>query len=286
LSLYSKAYSFDNIDNVSLKWIISKKQDYFYTIKPLIYFPPFWNHYFGNEKEIKKRILNQHYNVVIVTSKIYVSQKPLSYAPHRSIHTKDERYQQVQITIQTIREHIPDSFIILYDNSLFEDEEYNTLRNLTDCFINHHNDEIVNEFTNKSIHKLYGEIAQTYKMLHYLKTYYKNMNIKNLFKLTGRYTINETFNYQSYDNEDIMFKRNELVEDRAYFFTCFYKISGCKFDYFYEIMKQLYEDIQDNAYEFEDYEVVLPMLLHKNFRKVDHLGITQNIAVWDDQSRI
>ena len=83
-----------------------------------------------------------------------------------------------------------------------------------------------------------------------------------------------------------MFKRNELVEDRAYFFTCFYKISGCKFDYFYEIMKQLYEDIQDNAYEFEDYEVVLPMLLHKNFRKVDHLGITQNIAVWDDQSRI
>ena len=272
LSLYNNAYSFDDIHKISLKWIVSKRQDYFYTIKPVIYFPPFWNHYFGNEKEIKKRILNQNYNVVIVTSKIYVSQKPLSYAPHRSIHTKDERYQQLQVTIQTIREYIPDSFIILYDNSVFEDNEFNTLRNITDCFINHHNDEIVNEFTNKSIHKLYGEIAQTYKMLHYLKTYYKNMNIKNLFKLTGRYTINETFNYQSYDNEDIMFKRNELVEDRAYFFTCFYKISGCKFDYFYEIMKQLYEDIQDNAYEFEDYEVVLPMLLHKNFRKVDHLG--------------
>ena len=89
----------------------------------------------------------------------------------------------------------------------------------------------------------------------------------------------------SYDNEDIMFKRNELVEDRDIFLPAFIKYQDVNL-ITYEIMKQLYEDIQDNAYEFEDYEVVLPMLLHKNFRKVDHLGITQNIAVWDDQSRI
>ena len=286
LSLYHNAHKFDDIHKVSLKWIISKKQDYFFTIKPMIYFPPFWNHYFGKEKEIKKTILNQHYNVIIVTSKIYVSQKPLSYAPNRSIHTKEQRYQQVQITIQTIRKNIPDSFILLYDNSIFEDDEYNTLRNITDCFINHHNDEIVNEFTNNSIHKLYGEIAQTFKMLHYLKNYYENMNIKNLFKITGRYLINDTFNYSDYENDDIIFKRNEEVKDRAYYFTCFYKISGSKLDYYYEIMKQLYEDIQDNAYEFEDYEVVLPMLLHKNFKTVKHLGVTQNIAVWEDESRI
>ena len=49
------------------------------------------------------------------------------------------------VTIETIRKHIPDSFVILYDNSIFKDNEYQTLNNITDCFINHHNDEIVNE---------------------------------------------------------------------------------------------------------------------------------------------
>ena len=112
------------------------------------------------------------------------------------------------------------------------------------------------------------------------------MNIKNMFKITGRYLINDSFDYSVYDNEDIIFKRNEEVTDRAYFFTCFYKISGSKFDHFYNVMEELYEDIQNNAYEYEEWEVLLPMLLHKEFKTVENLGITQDIAVWKDQSKI
>ena len=47
-----------------------------------------------------------------------------------------------------------------------------------------------------------------------------------------------------------------------------------------------YFDIQKNAYEYEEWEVLLPMLLHKEFKTVDHLGITQDIAVWKDKSEI
>ncbi len=286
LSLYHNAYPFDNIEKVSLKWLLNKRQDYFFTIKPVIYYPPFWNYYFGKENSIKKNILNQHYNIVIITSKIYVTNKPLSYAKNRSIFSKEERYEQVQNTINSVRKYIPDCFILLYDNSEFDDNEFNTLRNLTDCFINHHNDEITNEFTDNSIHKLYGEIAQTYKMLHYLKKYYENINIRNMFKITGRYLINETFNFEQFDNDNNMFKRNEKVKDRSYFYTCFYKIAGTKFNDYYNIMEELYEDIQNGAYDYEDYEVVLPMLLYGEFEKVDHLGITQNISVWDEKSQI
>lgn len=288
LSLYQNAHCFDNIKDVTLKWLYSKSQDYFYTVHPTIHYPPFWEHYFtSNHISPVTHVLNQNYNVVIVTSKIYTSSKPFSYAPNRSMYSKDERYNQVIVTIDTIRKHIPDSFILLYDNSIFTDNEFQSLNNVVDCFINHHNDEIINDLTNNCIHKLYGEISQTYKMLDYLRKYYQNMNIKNLFKITGRYKINETFNYTQYENEnEMIFKRNKDVVDRAYYFTCFYKIGGKKIDYFYQIMEELFEDIQNEAYEYEDYEVVLPMLLYNQFKCVEHLGVTQDIAVWKDQSKI
>lgn len=288
LSLYHNSHCFDNIKDVTLKWLYAKSQDYFYTIKPLIYYPPFWEKYFSNNHiRHHSTVLNQNYNVVIVTSKIVTSSKPFSYAPNRSIYSKEERFSQLLVTVETIRKYIPDSFIILYDNSILKDEEYQTLNNITDCFINHHSDEIVNELTNNCIHKLYGEISQTYKMLEYLRTYFHNMNIKNIFKITGRYKINDTFNYSQYDNEDEMiFKRNKDVVDRAYYFTCFYKIGGKKINYFYQIMEELFQDIQNDAYEYEDYEVVLPMLLYNKFKCVEHLGVTQDIAVWKDQSKI
>ena len=51
-------------------------------------------------------------------------------------------------------------------------------------------------------------------------------------------------------------------------------------------MEELFEDIQNEAYDYEDYEVVLPMLLYNKFKCVEHLGVTQDIAVWKDQSKI
>ena len=50
LSKYDKAYSFSNITELD-KLIYDKKQDYFYTIKPIIYFNDFWNNYFITKKE-------------------------------------------------------------------------------------------------------------------------------------------------------------------------------------------------------------------------------------------
>ena len=51
-------------------------------------------------------------------------------------------------------------------------------------------------------------------------------------------------------------------------------------------MEELFEDIQNDADYYEDYEFVLPMLLYNQFKCVDHLGVTQDIAVWKDQSKI
>jgi len=289
ISLYQNAYSFDDIYKLSIDWIIKKKQNYLFTIKPNIYFPPFWSTYFGenkNDSQITSNIFAEDVNVVMITSKIYVSSTPFSYIKSRSIYTKEERFNQTFDTIRSIRQYIPNSFIILYDNSHFTNTEYHEIKNVVDCFINHHNDETVNYLTNHSIHKVFGEISHTYKILKYLNTYYRGMKIKNVFKITGRYVIDNRFQYSQYDNEETIFKRNELVIDRAYYFTCFYKIGSAKIDFFNEIMEELYEDIQNNCYEHEEWEVLLPTLLYKQFTVVNELGITQKIAVWEDNSQI
>ena len=51
-------------------------------------------------------------------------------------------------------------------------------------------------------------------------------------------------------------------------------------------MTELFEDIQKNHYEYEEWEVLLPTLLYKEFDTIDVLGVTQDIAVWKDRSEI
>ena len=290
LSLYNNAHSFKNISELNINWLISKKQDYLYLIKPVIYFPPFWDHYFSksnSRSHISYKLLNQEYNIVIITSKIYTSNKPFSYSSERSIYTPKERLSQTIETIKSVRDNIPNSFVILYDNSVLDNVEYYTIADRVDCFINHHNDKTINEFTNNSVHKLFGEIAQTYKILEYIKIYHKDMNVKNLFKITGRYIINDKFKFTEYDDIDnIIFKRNTDVNDRLYYFTCFYKINGGKIGLYYDIIKELFADIKNGSYEFEEWEVLLPNLLYREFETVETLGITQRIAVWKDESQI
>lgn len=289
LSLYQNAHPFNDVHQLSIDWIIKRKQNYLYTIKPCIYFPPYWNTYFGGEPEppnIRSNIFLDKVNVVMVTSKVYVSSAPFTYIANRSIYTKDERYNQTFDTIASIRKYIPNSFIILYDNSHFTHDEYHAIKNVVDCFVNIHNNDVLNKMTNNSIHKVFGEISQTNMILTYIRTYYKDMKIHNLFKITGRYIIDERFNYEQYDNDKSIFKRNEDILDRAYYFTCFYKIGRSEIEFYHEALDELYQDIQHNCYEHEEWEVLLPTLLHKRFITTNELGITQNIAVWTDKSRI
>jgi hypothetical protein len=288
LSLYNNAHQINNINDLTYEFLESKQQNYLFLIKPVIYFPPFWDYYFKNNKShIEYSLLNQEYNVVIVTSKIYTSNKPFTYSAERSIYSPEERLSQTIETINSIRSKIQNSFIILYDNSILNNDEYYSIVDRVDCFINHHNDDVINNFTNNSAHKLFGEIAQTYKILEYLTTFHKNMNIKNLFKITGRYVMNENFDYNKLDNiNNIIFKRNTDVEDRLYYFTCFYKISQNKIKLYQDVIFELFDDIKNGNYEYEEWEVLLPNLLYGEFETIDTLGITQRIAVWKDQSKI
>lgn len=230
-----------------------------------------------NNKIIIKNIKyydNKMYNVIFISSKINVTKNPLTYIDTRSIYTTKQRFYQTYCTIQSIRQYIPDSFIVLFDNSIFDENQYNILYLHTDLFLNILNDDKLEYYTNINPNKSYGELIQTKYALEYIQHIPK----KNMFKITGRYIINNQFNYIIYDNDINIFKKNDNVQGYDYIYTCLYKISDKNFTVYKNIINNLFEKIQKSE-EFHNisYEIYFPKLIEKQLVKT--LGLIENIAV-------
>ena len=156
---------------------------------------------------------------MFINSKIIVSDTSFSYVKKRSIYSRQERMTQTINTIKSIRKYIPDAHIVLLDNSVFNILEHNILEQLTDTFINITDNNVLNYFTDVFQYKAFGEISQQLQFFElFLKKDYSKT--KNFFKITGRYELNEEFDYNQYDNNLNIFRKHLSVKDRDYFFTC------------------------------------------------------------------
>jgi hypothetical protein len=283
LSEYNKAYEFSTLyelDNL----VKSKKQDFFYTIEPVIYFNDFWDNYFTynsykNQLDIKETYINK--NVILMTSKLIVSSNSYTYVKLRSIYTKEQRFIQTLNTIKSIRKHIPNSYIVLIDNSELNKIESEFLKQLTDYFINITTDNELNYHTNENPLKLFGELKQ---QLVFYENFIKKIDIKKInhfFKISGRYFINDSFNYNDYDNDLNILKKNEKVTDRDYYYTSFYKLNNDKLlEYFDELNIIFKERDNYNENTINDFEVIIPSKISDKF-VINNLGITQIISVWN-----
>ena len=288
LSTYSNGYSFKTIQELN-NLIIKYSQNYFYTIEENIYFDNFWNSYFSNPFNLINNnvqfnnIINK--NIVLITSKIYVSNNPFSYVESRSYYTPQQRLQQTFDTIKSIRKFIPNSYIILVDNSKFNHFEYMFLKNIVDTFINTTDNSTLNFYTDVFEYKAFAEISQ---QIHFFKLFLKNdySKIKNFFKITGRYLINEDFCYKKYNNDSNIFKKNVEVLDREYYYTCFYKLDKSILKEVYDIFTKLI--INKNLYmnNLSDLEVIFPNKIINKIKLVDTLGIVENIGVWEKITNI
>jgi hypothetical protein len=282
LSNYDKSYSFDNIDWLlkNISFLTNKKQNWFNMIDTNIYFNKYWDSYFG------EKVLESN-NIVFVSSKIIVSNNKFDYSTSRSIYTTDERYKQTLKTIESIRHYIPNSYVILFDNSDFDETQYGLLNCKCDLFLNVCNDIEIYEYTNNKLYKLYGELAQTAYVLKYIRENLGHLKFDNFFKISGRYWINESFNYSDYINDNNIFKRKPDVTDRRYYYTSFYKISNKNFRSFVDLIIGMFNDSKNhNEFDGYDWEVLLSKKLNYHFIELPNLGITENIAVWKQQTLI
>lgn len=223
------------------------------------------------------------YNIVLISSKVYTSNVSFNYTPIRSIYTSQERYEQLLDTINSVQKYIPNYIIILIDNSKFTLDEYNLLNTKVNYFLNEPDNLMLDYYTNVSIYKSLGEVSQLLSAKYIVDQH----SVYNLFKITGRYVIDESFDYKVYNTFDNIFKKNHHVTDRDYYYTCFYKISSLYLDYFWHCLYSYIKlCITQEKYCLLDVEVLFPQILEFKFKLVDHLGIRQNIAVWKDTDLI
>jgi hypothetical protein len=294
ISNYERTYFFKNIKELEVL-IYKVKQQHFYTIEPIVYYKSFWDNYFQHSsKTIMENKINfdniKNKNIILITSKIYVSNNKFTYIDKRSIYTKEQRFLQTIETIDSIKKYIPDYFIILFDNSEFNNFEKTVLNNIVDCFLNILDDDKLNYYTNKCEIKAYSEISQQLKFFElFMGTENNNLNeIKNFYKISGRYLINDTFDYNDFNNDKSIFKKdlNNVKNNtkQNYYFTCFYKLDkNILIEYHNKLNYLLNNQIE---YIDNDLEIILPDLLKEYISEVDNLGITQRISVWNVISNI
>ena len=160
-------------------------------------------------------------NLVLITSVINTPNKPLSYSAVRSIFSREERFKQTQETIKSIKAKIPNCKIVIVECTDFTDIERGYFQEQCDY--------ILNLWENKSLHnnifgisKSLGEGTMTIKALEYI--FEEKIEFDCLYKICGRYSFNDRFNYSVFNNTKNIFKK--INGDINNIFTSFYKVDN------------------------------------------------------------
>jgi hypothetical protein len=156
--------------------------------------------------------------LVFITSIIKPPNTPLSYGT-RSVYTSQERFEQTKITIQSVKEKIPNSKIFLIECSDLNEQETNYFLQNTTYFLNlYNNANLRNNMHSPS--KSLCEGTMTVCGLQFLIQ--NNIAYDNLIKISGRYYLSERFDFCNFMNDDIVIKY--INGDVNNVFTGLYKI--------------------------------------------------------------
>jgi hypothetical protein len=216
-------------------------------------------------------------NLVLITSIICTPNNPLSYTSTRSVFTHEERFTQTKKTIESVKEKIPNSKIIIVECSQLNEEQTDYLTKNTDYFINLINepDKCKNIYSKS---KSLGEGTMTIEALNYIIK--NDILFDNFFKITGRYWLSDSFNYTHFDNNDIII--HNIHNDKNNTCTSLYKLNKTNIEDFYNFL------ISNMNLMFQciGYEVLFAIFLNlpKN-NKVIHMnkiGVNGYISVSND----
>lgn len=158
-------------------------------------------------------------HLVLITSVVCTPNTPLSYINTRSCFTHNERFEQTQKTISSIKEKIPNAKIFIVECSDLSKEQTDYFINVSDYFINtFHNENVRTNVC--SISKSLGEGTMTHYAIEFILE--NNIQFDKLIKLSGRYWLSSNFHYATFDSYDIVVKC--IDDDINNVFTCLYQL--------------------------------------------------------------
>ena len=212
-------------------------------------------------------------NLTLITSIINTPNTPLSYTNVRSIYTKDERFEQTKKTIETIKLKIPNNKIIVVECSKLTQDEHDYFTNNTDYFINIYtleSTDIINRMYTLS--KSLGEGTMTKYAVEYILNH--NIEFDHLFKISGRYWLNDHFNYQEFDNEYSVI--HYINNDFSNAFTALYKLpKKLVFDWLFFL-----QNADNLFFNCIGYEIIFAIFIKKytEIKKINKVGISGYVS--------
>lgn len=210
----------------------------------------------------------------LITSVIDVAQKPLSYTKTRSVFSAEQRISQTIETIKSIRKINTTAIVILIEAGK-TNYDY-VFENKVDkyFFLNHGTrKKLVN-----SKFKGLGEIVMILSVSRHLR----NLNYDMLFKISGRYKLNENFNLNLFDSKKINFStktnqvRRKFHSTLRIYITILYAIPKVHLrKYFFRLYLIMPFTILNLSIE-----QVFPYLFKLNkINQIDQLGVEGFISV-------
>lgn len=153
-----------------------------------------------------------------------------------SANTREERYQQTLKTIQSIREKVPDAFILLTESSSckLSDDYKNELEQKVDLMIECYEDPILQQVysnleRNPEAFNFGKSLLETRGMILAFEEIIKrelHQKVHRIFKFTGRYFLNDNFDIHDYCSRCLL--------QKYVFGVCKYNDQGL--EYFKDIM--------------------------------------------------
>lgn len=198
-------------------------------------------------------------NLVIITSVIN------TFVP--SVYSSTERLEQTLRSIQTIKDKIPNSYIVLLEGSQLNEDHSIILQSKTD------------ELFYINVSGLPKSVGELTLLDWYLNC--ENFNtikdkINSLSKLSGRYYLNHNFKF--IDNDLCMVKKTDKSwSGKGTYDTRFYKIPKISLNNYITNLKQVYlnrYNIHDIEHGFYEYQVISK----DNITPLDKLGVSGNYA--------
>lgn len=144
-------------------------------------------------------VISQKSNLVFITSVIHTHPSKLSYGV-RSKYTHKQRYIQTIHTIESIKKHVPNSFIVLIEGSHLTESEKAGLKMAGAHKIIYCADEL-EKYINGP-HKSVGEI----NMLLFAIKQMDLSKFETISKISGRYYLSDNFDWYKYSNTKALFQ--------------------------------------------------------------------------------
>ncbi len=213
-------------------------------------------------------------DIFIITSVINTGTNKWSYTDIRSVYSSEERFRQTLETIESIRNLKDDTTILLIECSNISTQMEEIFREKTDIFINcinHINNKEIKHATLETDKKGYGEVFKLLIALNYILD--NNINFDRIFKISGRYVLNNQFDKNNYSLQEYTFK---ISPDNGYSYsTVLYSVPN-------NLVKHYLDVIEDcvNIYKYNviGLETLLPLMCNPK-KSIKIIGVSGYCAV-------